>query len=528
MARHVAGRDPTPPMPPADAPPTSAPPRLALAGIGKRFPGTVANDDVSLDVRAGEIHALLGENGAGKSTLVKIVYGLLQADSGEIRWQGAPVRIAGPAAARRLGIGIVMQHFALFDSLTVAENVALGLDDPPPMRELTQRIVDISERYRLHLDPGRHVQALSVGERQRVEIVRCLLQDPTLLIMDEPTSVLTPQEVAALFEVLRQLRGEGRSILYISHKLEEIRALCDRATVLRRGRVVATCVPAAETAASLATMMIGAGKLVPDRPPHNRQPSARLELSGLTLPALDPFGTALSDVGLTVHGGEVVGIAGVAGNGQGELAAALSGERLAGSADAVRLEGKPVGRLGPAARRRLGLGFVPEERLGRGAVPDLSLADNALLSGYVTQGLVRNGLVDAGATRRFAEQVIEHFNVRAGGPEAPARSLSGGNLQRFILGREMLPGPRVLVVSQPTWGIDAGAATAVQEALLRLAADGCAVLVISQDLDELMTVADRIAVISAGRLSPAAPTATLTVEEIGLRMGGQLAADHAA
>jgi simple sugar transport system ATP-binding protein len=509
-------------MPPAAAPDPNAPPRLALAGIGKRFPGTVANDDVHLDVRAGEIHALLGENGAGKSTLVKIVYGLLQADSGEIRWQGRPVHIAGPAAARRLGIGIVMQHFALFDSLTVAENIALGLDEPPPMRELTQGIVEISGRYGLRLDPGRHVQALSVGERQRVEIVRCLLQDPTLLIMDEPTSVLTPQEVAALFEVLRQLRGEGRSILYISHKLEEIRALCDRATVLRRGKVVATCTPAAETAASLATMMVGAGKLVPD------PPAPRLQVAGLSLPALDPFGTSLSDISLAVHGGEVFGIAGVAGNGQGELTAALSGERLAAGADVVRLEGRPVGRLGPAARRRLGLAFVPEERLGRGAVPEMSLAENGLLSGYATQGLLRHGLIRRGAVRHFAARVIEHFDVRTGGPDAPARSLSGGNLQRFILGREMLPGPRVLVVAQPTWGIDAGAATAVQEALLRLAAEGCAVLLISQDLDELMTVADRIAVISAGRLSPAAPVGELTVEEIGLRMGGHMAPDHAA
>ncbi|MEQ9641133.1 MAG: ABC transporter ATP-binding protein [Alphaproteobacteria bacterium] len=506
------------------ATPDAAPPRLELEGIAKRFGDVVANEDIALDVRAGEIHALLGENGAGKSTLVKIVFGLLQADAGEMRWQGRPVRIANPSAARALGIGIVMQHFALFESLTVAENVALGLDAPPPMRELNQRIAEISERYGLRLDPGRHVQALSVGERQRVEIVRCLIQDPTLLIMDEPTSVLTPQEVEALFAVLRRLRAEGRSVLYISHKLEEIRALCDRATVLRGGRVVSTCVPAEESNASLAAMMLGEGKLVPDRPPHAREATPRLELRDLSLPSADPFGTALQHISLAVHGGEVVGIAGVAGNGQAELAAVLSGEVLAPSAGAVFLEGQEVGRLGPAARRKRGLAFVPEERLGRGAVPDLPLTGNGLLSGYATQPLVKHGLIDRLGTRRFAQAVIERFGVRAGGPAASARSLSGGNLQRFIIGRELLQQPRVLICVQPTWGIDALAATAVQEALLQLAADGAAVLVISQDLDELMAIADRIAVIGAGRLSVAEPVAELSVEQIGLRMGGRDAA----
>ena len=253
----------------------------------------------------------------------------------------------------------------------------------------------------LKLDPGRHVQALSVGERQRVEIVRCLIQEPTLLIMDEPTSVLTPQEVDALFAVLRRLREEGRSVLYISHKLEEIRALCDRATVLRGGRVVATCVPAEESNASLAAMMLGEGKLVPDRPQHTREATPRLELRDLSLPSTDPFGTSLQHVNLAVHGGEVVGIAGVAGNGQAELAAVLSGERLAPDAGDVILEGREVGRSGPAARRRLGLAFVPEERLGRGAVPDLPLSGNALLSGYATQPLVRRGWIDGASTQTF-------------------------------------------------------------------------------------------------------------------------------
>ncbi len=507
---------------PVDSPPLAqtTTPRLDLRGITKRFPGCLANDHIDLTLLPGEIHALLGENGAGKSTLVKIIYGVQHADSGTLSWEGQPVTIADPHAARRLGIGMVFQHFSLFDTLTVAENIALGIEDKTSIKDLSSRIRAVSERYGLALDPERHVFDLSVGERQRVEIVRCLLQDPRLLIMDEPTSVLTPQEVGRLFETLKRLAAEGCTILYISHKLEEIRALCDRATVLRGGKVVATCDPRKETARGLAEMMIGTTLSTPERAAAAVTGAPRLEVRPLSTTTAVPFATELKDVSLEVRAGEIVGIAGVAGNGQAELMAALSGETLIGDENAVRIDGRPVGHLGPRARRELGLAFVPEERLGRGAVPELSLSENALLSGYAREPLVRGGMVQFGRSRSYAERIINLFNVVTHGHRAEARSLSGGNLQKFIIGREILQKPKLLIVGQPTWGVDAGAAAAIHQALIDLARNGTAVLVVSQDLDELFVLCDRISVLFHGRLSPSTPAHQTTVEQIGLLMGG--------
>ena len=494
-------------------------PRLELRGIVKRFPGTLANDDVDLTLMPGEIHALLGENGAGKSTLVKIVYGVLKADGGDMLWRGEPVSVGSPAQARRLGIGMVFQHFSLFDSLTVAENIALGIDDKVPIRELTERIGEVSERYGLTLDPARHVHTLSVGERQRVEIVRCLLQNPTLLIMDEPTSVLTPQEAERLFETLRRLADEGCTILYISHKLDEIRALCSKATVLRGGRVVAACDPRHETARSLAQMMIGSELVTPEHSGASAEGDDRLVVEHLTLESDHPFGTHLRDVSFTVRSGEIFGIAGVAGNGQLELLAALGGEQLT-RGEAIRIDGASVGRLGPRARRALGMSMVPEERLGRGAVPEMTLAENGLLSGHTRMGLLRRGLIRVARTVVYASSIIADFNVVARGPRAEARSLSGGNLQKFIIGREILQDPSLLIAAHPTWGVDAGAAAAIHQGLIDLARAGAAVLVVSQDLDELFAISDRLAVICNGRMSPTRLTRETTVEQAGLLMGG--------
>jgi general nucleoside transport system ATP-binding protein len=500
---------------------TGAAPLLELRGIVKRFPGCLANDHVDLAIRAGEIHALLGENGAGKSTLVKIIYGVLRPDEGEILWRGRPVAIASPAFARQLGIGMVFQHFSLFEALTVAENIALGINTPAERRDLKRRIVEVSASYGLQLDPDRVVHDLSVGERQRIEIVRCLLQNPKLLIMDEPTSVLTPQEVERLFETLRRLASEGCAILYISHKLEEIRALCERATIMRLGRVVGEYDPRQETARRLAELMIGTELKAPahsQRGGNGGKP--RLVVRDLSLRSELPFGTNLREVGFAVAGGEILGIGGVAGNGQAELMAALTGETLANRADAIEIDGVPVGQLGPGARRVQGATFVPEERNGHGAVSGMTLAENAFLSGHRRLKLVRHGLIDAGGAYAFAGKVIGGFDVRTLGPRAEARSLSGGNLQKFIVGREIMQAPGVLVVSQPTWGVDAGAASAIHQALLDLADAGTAVVIISQDLDEIFSICDRIAVIYQGTLSPARPIREVSVEEIGLLMGG--------
>jgi len=472
-------------------------------------------------VMPGEIHAVLGENGAGKSTLMKMIYGVVKPDAGEIMWEGRQVRIDSPSAARRLGIGMVFQHFALFETLTVAENIALALDEKTTPALLAPRIRAVSAQYGLPLDPDRLVHSMSVGERQRVEIVRCLLQSPRLLIMDEPTSVLTPDAVQTLFVSLRRLRDEGVSILYISHKLDEIQALCDRATVLRAGRVAGTANPREETAQSLAELMIGG-----DLPTCTLAPRAPgdvlLAVDNLDLPSDDPFGTALQGITLDVRAGEIVGLAGISGNGQQELLKAVSGERLAPQAAGIRLLGRAVGRFDAAARRRLGLGFVPEERLGRGAVPALSLADNALLTGYLNPaaGMTSKGVIRRGAVRAFASAVIERFKVKCGGASSAAASLSGGNLQKFIVGREIRLAPKVMVVAQPTWGVDVGAAMLIRQAIIDLRDAGVAVLVVSEELDELFMMCDRIAVLAKGRLSRAVPTHATAVDRIGRWMGG--------
>lgn len=493
-------------------------PLLEARGIVKRYGALTANDHVDLTVVPAEIHALLGENGAGKSTLVKILYGLVQPSEGTILWQGRPVSLANPAEARRLGIGMVFQHFSLFEALTVAENVALSLPAGTGMARIEAEVHRLSRAYGLPLEPRREVWRLSVGERQRIEIVRALIQNPQLLILDEPTSVLTPQEADQLFATLEALRGEGRSVLYISHKLEEVRRLCDRATILRAGKVVAASDPRAETAAGLARLMVGTDVRELRATAHEKGP-VRLQVQNLSLPAEDSHGTALRDVSLSLHAGEILGIAGIAGNGQDELFAALSGER-AGPAGAVLIDGRPMGDKGITARRKAGAAFVPEERLGHAAAPRMTLTENALLSGHATNGFARHGLIDRKAVADWVARVVRAFDVRLSGQDPEARALSGGNLQKFVVGREILREPGLLVVAQPTWGVDAAAAAAIRQALIDLAGRGAAVLVISQDLDELFEIGDRIAVISEGRLSPAAPAGSLTAESIGLMMGG--------
>jgi simple sugar transport system ATP-binding protein len=496
-------------------------PLLDMTGMTKQYPGCLANDHVSLTIEHNQIHALLGENGAGKSTLVKIIYGVVKPDEGEIIWEGQKVTIASPGQAQRLGVGMVFQHFSLFEALTVADNIALGLGSAKERVGLRERIVRISTEYGLPLDPDRVVHDLSVGERQRIEIVRCLLQNPKLLIMDEPTSVLTPTEVQRLFVTLRRLASEGCSILYISHKLEEVRSLCSAATIMRLGRNVARCIPAEKTVKELAEIMISAELHAPTpRPRSASNATPRLVLDRLTIRSPNQFGTDLKDISLSLAGGEILGIAGIAGNGQAELMDALSGEILAGKPETILIDGIPVGHMGPTDRRGVKGCFVPEERNGHGAVTTMSLAENGFLSAFQRGKLVRFGVIQKKRTSAFAEKIIKQFDVRTTGPRAEARSLSGGNLQKFLVGREVLQDPSVLVINQPTWGVDAGAALAIHEAIMALASEGTAVIIISQDLDEIFVLADRISVIAAGRLSAPIPTREATVESIGRLMGG--------
>jgi general nucleoside transport system ATP-binding protein len=494
--------------------------RLELRGVTKAFPGVLANDQVSFKVGPGKIHALLGENGAGKSTLVKMIYGIMQPDAGEILLDGKVVHVPNPKAARAMGVGMVFQHFSLFEAMTVLENIALGLDENISHAELEKRIREVLTQYGLALEPHRIVSTLSVGERQRIEIVRALLLNPNLLIMDEPTSVLTPQEVAQLFETLRHLAANGCSILYISHKLHEIQALCDGASILRGGKIVGACDPKQESSRSMAEMMIGGALMDVEKGPSRQLGGDRFVVNNLTVPGEGDFGVALDAIDFSVREGEIFGIAGVAGNGQNELLLALSGEVKSEDSYTVQLDGKPLGKLGTTLRRYFGLCAVPEERNGHGAVPNFSLTDNAILTARNRKGMVNWGVINARKAETYAQHIIQQFSVKTTGSGSTAGSLSGGNLQKFIMGREIMQTPEVLIVSQPTWGVDAGAAAAIHQELVNLAGRGSAIVVISQDLDELLAICDRMAVINEGQMSKTLNVAEATIDEIGLLMGG--------
>ncbi len=489
------------------------------------FGDFTANKNIDFDIKPGEIHALLGENGAGKSTLVKMLYGSLQPTSGSIRIDGDEVEITSPGKARALGIGMVFQHFSLFEALSVAENIALSLAEDISVSEVARRASEYSERYGLPLNPEAIIGDLSVGERQRVEIVRCLLQEPKLLILDEPTSVLTPQEAENLFKTLNQLKSEGRSILFISHRLEEVRTHCDRATILRFGEVIASCDPREETAASLANMMVGSTVRNVDRSSRNVSSDVVLELNRLSLSAQTQFSVPLSEINLKVHAGEIVGVAGIAGNGQSELFEAICGERISIKSDSVSIGGERVGKLGINKRRKLGAAFIPEERNGHGAIAAFKLSDNMLLARHASddQKFQKGGrlrLIWQDMIQSATSRVSEAMDVRKSGVNPYAASLSGGNLQKFIVGRELDRSPSLLVVNQPSWGVDAGAAQRIRQALIDLAAAGSAVLVLSQDLDEILEISDRIAVLFDGHLSEPLNAETASREDIGLLMAG--------
>lgn len=491
--------------------------QLELRGITKRFPGVIANDDVDLVVEPGEVHGLLGENGAGKSTLMKLIYGVEQPDTGHIYWNGQEVHLARPSHAQALGIGMVFQHFSLFETLNVVQNVSLMIPGKPA--ELARRITDLGDQFGLSVDPNAMVHRLSVGERQRVEIIRSLLLNPKLLILDEPTSVLPPQSVRRLFETLRKLKANGMAILFISHKLDEIRELCDTASVLRRGELTGRVDPREHDARSLAQLMIGREMPNVAHAAPRAPGEERLRLNALSHPRASRFGTTLVEIDLKLRSGEIIGIAGISGNGQQELAALVSGETRAHDPGMIEIMGKKVGQLGPLARRKLGFAFVPEERLGRGAVPEMSLADNSLLTAH-SRDMLSRGFIRRSVERAFTRDCIKAFDVRTPGPDAEAGAMSGGNLQKFILGREIMLNPDVMLVSQPTWGVDIGAATAIRRRLLDMRDQGCAIFVLSEELDELFELCSKLHVLHNGRLSPVLNAADTTPQEIGRYMIG--------
>ena len=494
--------------------------RLELLALTKAYPGCIANDSVSLQVEPGEIHALLGENGAGKSTLMKMIYGVVKPDAGQMLWNDKEVSISGPAHARQLGMGMVFQHFSLFETLTVTENIALYLTPAEygNLERLRERIIAVGDEYGLAINPDRLVHSLSVGEQQRVEIIRCLLQDIQLLILDEPTAVLTPPEVAQLITVLKKLARKGCSILFISHKLHEVNALCDKATILRGGKVTGTCVPSETSPTQMARLMLGDELELQDSLPAGSAGECLLALDKVTVKPRDAFAIHLQDIQLQLHAGEILGLAGVAGNGQDELVDLINGE-LRSDSGSLLLSGRDIGQIGVQQRRRLGMGVVPADRIGRGALGNMSLTENNLLTGYINQS-GKFGWLNWPLLKNRATDIIAKYKVKATGADASAKSLSGGNLQKFIIGREILQNPKVLVCFHPTWGVDVGAANLIHQELIKLRDQGTAILVISEDLDELYLLADRLGALCGGRLSPLAPKAEVPLGQLGQWMTG--------
>lgn len=487
---------------------------LEALDLHKSFGETRANRGATLRVRPGEIHGLVGENGAGKSTLVSALCGGTRPDRGEIRWRGRPVVIRGPTHSRALGIGAVFQHFALFDRLTALENIILGVDRGVRPAEAAARARELSARYGLAVSLER--PAFSAGEKQRVEIMRCLLRSPRLIIMDEPTSALAPQESARLFDLLRKLAGEGRGILFISHKLAEVEALCGEATVLRRGKTVAMIRPRAAGRDEIIRLMVGAASDLTIQKKAGAAETAETVLEARRLRG-DEGPHPLQADHLALRRGRITGVAGIAGNGQDALLNALSGERPTAS-KSVFLFDRPIGRWGVAARRRAGILASPAERRGRAAATEMTLWENALLGAANPRRFLRRGFVDQKAAAKFADKIIADFEVRPPDSGAAAGVLSGGNLQKFVMGRAIAQRPKALLAANPTWGVDARAASAIHRALLNLRDGGAAVMVISEDLDEIFALSDDIAVMNAGRLSEPVPAASTSREEVGRQM----------
>ncbi len=498
-------------------------PAVQMRGITKRFPGVLANDHVDLDVYPGEVLALLGENGAGKSTLMNILSGLYRPDEGQIIIHGRPIHLRSPRDAIAHGIGMVHQHFMLVESLTVAENVVLGLDSTGfvlNLKQVGEELAALAARYGLPVDPDAYIWQLSVGEQQRVEILKLLYRGADVLILDEPTAVLTPQEAADLATTLRQMADEGKAVIFITHKLDEVMAFADRVTVLRAGRVVATLPTQETTKAELARLMVGREVLFHLSKKARRPGRVALEVEDLE--ALNDKGLpALRGISFTIHEGEILGIAGVAGNGQRELAEVITGLRPA-TRGHVRVYGREITNSSPRQAIEAGISHIPGDRLGMGLVPNLPVSDNLAMKAYRRPPLARGPILDQQALYRFARRLIEAFRIVTPGPETPVKLLSGGNQQRAVLAREITAGRGILIAVHPTRGLDVGATESVRRTLLEQRDQGAAILLISEDLDELLQLADRIAVLFEGRIMGIVPAEEADTERLGLMMAGQV------
>jgi simple sugar transport system ATP-binding protein len=496
---------------------------IEMRGIVKRFPGVLANDHVDFDVKAGEIHALLGENGAGKSTLMKILYGLYQPDDGQILLNGQPIRIHSPLDSINFGIGMIHQHFMLVDTLTVAENVALGLKSSrEPQLDLDRvsaRIRELAHKYGLQVDPDTQVSQLAVGQQQRVEIMKALYRGAALLVLDEPTAVLTPQEVNDIFAIFRQMAQDGHALIFISHKLHEILDLTDRVTVLRDGKVIGTRPTAGATKRDLAQMMVGRevalerGRAAPKLGEVRLKVQNANAINGQDIPVL-------RDINFEIHSGEIVGVAGVSGNGQKPLAEAIAGLWPVTSGQ-IFLESRPVTGLAPAAMIDAGLSYIPEERMHDGAIKDFTVAENLILQDHIRQPYSQSIFLNFSQIAQHANEMIRRFNVKTPSAETPLKNLSGGNIQKLILARELARQPRVLIAAQPTRGVDIGATEYIHTQLLQQRAEGLATLLISEDLDEIRALSDRIIVMFGGEIMGIVENSQTTVEELGLMMAGE-------
>ena len=498
-------------------------PMLEMRGITKRFPGVLANDSVDLRVEAGTVHTLLGENGAGKSTLMKILFGLYQPDEGSILIDGEEVAITSPADAIARHIGMIHQHFMLVPTLTVAENVALGIKSTRGLRtdldRVSERVRAISDQYDLHVDPSVEVWKLAVGERQRVEIIKALYRDARLLVLDEPTAVLTPQEVEELFAILQQMKRDQKGLVFISHKLREVMAISDEITVLRNGKVTGHTTPDQTDRQGLADMMVGREVLLaPDRPPVTAG-ETRLEIRGLTVMS-DRGTVAVDHLDLDVRSGEILGIAGVSGNGQRELAEAIVGLRDAAPGSSILVNGLEAVGAETKRIRQAGLAYVPEERMKDGAIGEFTVSENIMLVDHADPRFVHRGLLRRAEIRERSATLVEDFAVKTPSLETTTSSLSGGNIQKVILARELATEPTVLIAAQPTRGVDIGAAEYIHARLIEQRGEGTAAVVVSEDLDELLGLADRIAVMFDGRIMDIVDIEDATREGLGLLMAG--------